>query len=234
MKVKDHLLELKKELYKIVIPSVVLFLIFFALAKPMILFILNFYKIPLTSVVSLTPFESLQTSLMVAGSLTILFLLPLILNGMIRYSREAIGERIYRESKRLIFISYSLAILGFIIGLLLFSKFILTSLITEYTITTAQWSIYSVFSFIIISSISLAIAMQMIILIPMFVKIGLIKKEVLKKIRPFAFIIVLITSAIITPTTDLISMGLMSLPIYGAYELGILFSKTKLEDKEKC
>jgi sec-independent protein translocase protein TatC len=234
MKVKDHLNELKKELYKIVIPSVILFFTFFALAKPMILFILNFYKIPLTSVVSLTPFESLQTSLMVAGSLTILFLLPLILNGMIRYSREAIGEKIYKATKKLIITSYSLAIFGFVVGLLLFSKFILTSLITDYTITTAQWSIYSVFSFIIISSISLAIAMQMIILIPMFVKIGLIKKETLKKIRPFAFIIVLITSAIITPTTDLISMGLMSLPIYGAYELGIMFSKTKLEDKEKC
>jgi sec-independent protein translocase protein TatC len=234
MKVKDHLNELKKELYKIVIPSVILFFTFFALAKPMILFILNFYKIPLTSVVSLTPFESLQTSLMVAGSLTILFLLPLILNGMIRYSREAIGEKIYKATKNLIITSYSLAIFGFVVGLLLFSKFILTSLITDYTITTAQWSIYSVFSFIIISSISLAIAMQMIILIPMFVKIGLIKKETLKKIRPFAFIIVLITSAIITPTTDLISMGLMSLPIYGAYELGIMFSKTKLEDKEKC
>lgn len=233
MKVKEHLTELKKELLKIIIPAVALFVLFFYLAKPMILFVLNFYNLPIQNIVSLNPFESIQTSLMVSGSLTLLFLLPLIIQGVLRFSREAIGDKVYKKAKGIVIKVWLLSIVGVIIGISLFSKLVLTNMIMEYTLTTPQWSILSVFSFIIISSITLALAMQMIIILPSMVSIDLIKRTTLKKIRPFVFIFILVFSAMATPP-DVISMFIMTVPIYLAYELGIAFSKTKLEDNITC
>jgi sec-independent protein translocase protein TatC len=225
---REHLRELKAEFIRLVIPMVVCFMAFFALAKPMVNYILGYYQIPITSVVSLTPFESLQTCLSIAGSLTLLFCLPLILNGVLRYSKEVIGSEMYKKSTGLIFKSYGLAIIGVTMGIFIFSKLILNNLMNLYTLTHATWSILAVFNLIIVLSIGLGITMQMVIIIPSSVNIGLIEKERLKKIRPFALVLILIASAIITPP-DVLSMLILSVPIYGAYETGLLLSKSNKE-----
>jgi len=225
---KEHLKELRNEAIRLVIPMVICFGLFFAGAKQMVTYILNYYQIPLENVVSLNPFESLQTSFSIAGSLTLLFCLPLILNGILRYSKEAIGTNRYKQSTKLIWKSYSLAILGVTMGIFVFSKLILGNLMNMYTLTTANWSIFAVFSLIITMSITLALTMQMILIIPSSVKIGLVEKKSLKKFRPFAIVGILVASAIATPP-DMFSMLLMSIPIYGAYETGVLLSKSKKE-----
>jgi len=224
MKVKEHLEELKKELFYLFIPLVVSFIFFFILSKKMILFLLNYYEIPLRNVVSLTPLESIQTSLSIAGTLTLLFIIPLTLNGMFRFSKEVIGEKIYKKSKGLILKSYLLGIFGLFMGVFVFSKLILNNLLTSYTITNASWSILSVFSLIIKLGIAMAIGVQLILIIPSLINIGLVKKDSMKSLRPIVLVMVLIISAIVTPP-DVISMFLMSLPIYVSYEAGMLLSK---------
>jgi len=225
---KQHLKELKYEALRLIIPMVICFGLFFAGAKSIVNYILNYYQIPLENIVSLNPFESLQTSFSIAGSLTLLFCLPLILNGILRYSKEAIGTNRYKKSIKLIWKSYSLAILGVTMGVFLFSKLILGNLMNMYTLTTANWGIFTVFSLIITMSITLALTMQMVLIIPSSVNIGLVEKKSLKKFRPFAIVGILVASAIATPP-DLFSMLLMSIPIYGAYETGVLLSKSKKE-----
>jgi sec-independent protein translocase protein TatC len=226
---KQHLKELKMEIIKLVIPMIICFGIFFVSAKKMVSYILNYYQIPIENVVSLNPFESLQTSFSIAGSLTLLFCLPLILNGILRYSKEAIGTERYKQSAKLIWKSYSLAILGVTMGVFLFSKLILGNLMNSYTLTSANWSILAVFSLITTMSITLALTMQMVLIIPSSVKIGLTDKELLKRFRPFAIIGILVASAIATPP-DMFSMFLMAVPIYGSFETGILLSKSKREE----
>jgi sec-independent protein translocase protein TatC len=229
MKVKDHLNELKKEAIRLVIPMLVCFGLFFTFAKSIVTYILDYYEIPVANVVSLNPFESLQTSFSIAGSLTLLFCLPLILNGMLRYSKEAIGTDRYKKSTKLIWKSYGLALVGVVMGIFLFSKLILVNLMTSYTLTGMSWSILSVFSLIITMSITLALAMQMILILPASVNVGLIDKKTLKSARPFAIITILIASAVVTPP-DVLSMFLMGMPLMGAYETGVLLSKSTKEE----
>ena len=64
-------------------------------------------------------------------------------------------------------------------------------------------------------------------------KIGLIHKKMLKSVRSYAFLILLILSALITPTTDPFTMMVVALPLYLLYELSILVSKTKTEEPEE-
>lgn len=56
--------------------------------------------------------------------------------------------------------------------------------------------------------------------------IGVVDRGMLRKGRKFAIVIVMILSALITPS-DPFSMFVLSLPLYGLYELSILMCRTK-------
>lgn len=56
-------------------------------------------------------------------------------------------------------------------------------------------------------------------------RIGIVNWRLLSRIRKFAFIVILIVAAVITPTPDPYNMMLVALPIYALYELGVLLSR---------
>ncbi len=55
-------------------------------------------------------------------------------------------------------------------------------------------------------------------------KIGIVTPDFLKKSRKFAILIILVISAIITPSPDWISQLLVFIPLFGLYQLSILVS----------
>ncbi len=56
-------------------------------------------------------------------------------------------------------------------------------------------------------------------------KINLINSQMLSNVRRYAIVVIMILSAIITPTPDPFNLMLMAVPIYMLYELSILISK---------
>ena len=63
---------------------------------------------------------------------------------------------------------------------------------------------------------------EMPIVVYFLSKIGIVGSQGLKKQRRMAFVIILIVSAIITPTTDMFSMLLIAIPLYLLYEVSII------------
>lgn len=70
----------------------------------------------------------------------------------------------------------------------------------------------------------MGIVFQLPVLAFILGKMGFIDASILKKYRPYAFIIIMIIAAIITPP-DLFTLVLVTIPIYGLYELSILVLK---------
>lgn len=56
-------------------------------------------------------------------------------------------------------------------------------------------------------------------------RIGIVNWRLLSRVRKFAFIVILILAAVITPTPDPYNMMLVAVPIYALYELGVLLSR---------
>ena len=77
---------------------------------------------------------------------------------------------------------------------------------------------------------SMGVMFEMPILAYLLSQIGLVNKQMLKKVRSYAFVILLILSALITPTTDPFTMLVVALPLYLLYEVSILVCKTKKLD----
>lgn len=64
-------------------------------------------------------------------------------------------------------------------------------------------------------------------------KIGIVTPTFLRKSRKHAVIIILVIGAIVTPSSDPLSLSLISIPLYLLYEISILISASVVRKKEK-
>lgn len=79
----------------------------------------------------------------------------------------------------------------------------------------------SYLSFIITFLITFGLVFQIPIVLSILMRIGVIAPKTLAKKRKWAFFLIILSAAIVSPTPDLISQGLMVLPMYLLYEISI-------------
>ncbi len=80
------------------------------------------------------------------------------------------------------------------------------------------------------------ITFELPVLAYILAKIGLISAEFLKTYRKYAFVIILILAAVITPSPDWTSQVIVAIPLFLLYEISIVIVKrvdNKLEEPEK-
>ena len=80
-------------------------------------------------------------------------------------------------------------------------------------------------SFVLLMMLGIAVAYQTPLVILLLGWVGIVRPETLSKNRRYAIFVIAIVAAIVTPTSDLLSMSLMMIPLYLLYELGILLLK---------
>lgn len=70
----------------------------------------------------------------------------------------------------------------------------------------------------------LGIAFELPLVVLILARIGLVTAAFLARVRKFAFLILLIVAALLSPP-DIISMGIFMVPLYGLYEFSILLAR---------
>lgn len=95
-----------------------------------------------------------------------------------------------------------------------------------------QWSVREYFSFTTQFIISFGLAFELPLAVLLLVKLGILNHEILQRTRSFAVVIILFLAAIITPTTDILTLMLMAGPMYLLYEACIWIAWL-LERKER-
>jgi sec-independent protein translocase protein TatC len=68
---------------------------------------------------------------------------------------------------------------------------------------------------------------EMPVLAYMLSRMGLIHKQLLKSVRSYALVILMILAALITPTTDPFTLIIVVLPLYVLYEISIIVCREK-------
>jgi sec-independent protein translocase protein TatC len=63
------------------------------------------------------------------------------------------------------------------------------------------------------------------VLLLLLAKVGLVTPEWLRQSRPYAVLILVILAAVVTPTTDPVTLLLLTAPLAGLYELSIVFTR---------
>lgn len=218
--VKEHLNELKKKIVQIVIAAIIIFFIGFTISETLILHLIQYFELELFV---LAPLEFIKTQLMTALYITIALLIPFILIQTYIFSKPIMRERTKKKITIYFIYSLLLAIIGFLFGVLIFSRFSLSFFATLPVELTAFWGVYSAIMFIIVSGFAFALTTQLIIIIPLLVKAEIVDINTFKKSRAVVIILALAISAIVT-SPDPITQVLMSVPMYICFEAGIIIS----------
>ncbi len=82
-------------------------------------------------------------------------------------------------------------------------------------------SLDSYMSTLLLLSFMMGLMFEIPVLSWLLARIGLLKADFMRKYRRHAIVVILIVSAVITPTADAFTLAVVSLPIYLLYELSI-------------
>lgn len=151
---------------------------------------------------------------------------PYILFELFRYVSPALYDNERKYSIPILLIIYTLFIVGVLMSYyILFPvslRFLGTYSVAEQVRSTITLDSY--ISTFVTLTLVMGVIFQLPIIAYFLAKIGILKSEWLAKYRQYAFIIIMVVAAIITPP-DLMTLVLVTIPLYLLYEVSILVTK---------
>jgi sec-independent protein translocase protein TatC len=151
---------------------------------------------------------------------------PVILYQIWRF----ISAGLYSKERRLVYVyapvSLGLFLAGASFGFLVLIPFSLRMLL-EYgkEISEAMLNLSEYINLVFILTLILGAVFELPLGMHFAHRLGLVTVETFSKKRRLAFVLIVIAAAILTPTGDLITLSLVSVPMYLLFELGILFCR---------
>lgn len=183
-------------------------------------FVFESYNVSLISTELAAQF---MTHISTSCYLAFLFSSPYILFELFRFVSPALYENEKRYSLIVVVVVYLLFALGllmsyFVIFPISFQFLATYQVDSEINNTITLSSYISTFTTL---TLMMGVVFQLPVVAFVLGKIGIVDSELLKHYRRHAIIVIAIIAAIITPTTDIFTLLLVTLPIYMLYELSI-------------
>lgn len=151
---------------------------------------------------------------------------PIIIYQLFQFVVPALYEKERHYARVAVFIMSVLFFIG-----VLFSYYIMVpwtlNFLGTYQVSTMvanQISLSSYISTVTSTILSVGLVFELPVVVYVLSKLGIITPSFLKKNRKYAFVIILILAAIITPP-DVFSQIIVTIPLYSLYEISILVSK---------
>lgn len=88
-------------------------------------------------------------------------------------------------------------------------------------------TLQSYMSTLMMMSLTMGLVFELPVVIWLLSRMGIVSSGFLRKYRRHTVVIILVIAAVITPTSDIFTLLLVSLPMYMLYEISILISKQK-------
>lgn len=152
---------------------------------------------------------------------------PYILYSIFAFVSPALYENERKYARLLVVAGHIMFMIG--VALCYFLIFPLTiRFLGNYQVSDDVANIITLSSYIdtlTMLTLMLGIVFELPILCMLLGKMGILTADFMKEYRRHAIVIILIVAAIITPTTDVMTLMLVTLPIYLLYEISILAVK---------
>lgn len=222
--VREHLIEVRNMFIKVGALALLFFIPLVYVSRTIIDFFIYFFKL---NPVVLYPSEYLNAQFSLALYLSLIIVIPYLVWLIIKYIKPIIPKEDHKNILALFLYSMSCAMLGAFVGLFGFGYYTLNFLSQVPDNVSLMWGLENIFSYLGFCTWSFTLIAQLIILIPLLNYYGIISLDRLKKARKSVIIIALLVSAILTPTTDILSQFMMAVPMYCMFEGGLMISWVK-------
>lgn len=148
---------------------------------------------------------------------------PYILYQLVRFVTPALYENERRYAVHVVTWGYILYIVGALLNYFIIFPLIIRFLGT-YQVNAAIPNLITLDSYIstfVTTTLLMGLMFELPIVCWLFAKLGFISARFLRHYRRHAFVIILIVGTVITPTSDVFTLLLVSIPIYILYEISI-------------
>lgn len=164
---------------------------------------------------------------------------PYLLFEIWKFIKPARLDKERKSASGFVFYASLLFFLG-----IMFGYFVVTPLsihfLTNYTVSADiqnNFTIDSYLSSVATLTLITGIVFQLPILVFILANIGILTPKFMSEKRRYAIIIILIVAMLVTPTPDLLTMIVISIPLFGLYEVSIIVAgrveKRKLKKEQE-
>lgn len=190
---------------------------------------------------TLNPTEAFMLSMKLAFFAGTVIAFPLLLLYVLQFVMPGLHEK----EKKAIFPALAIGF-GLFLGGVFFSYLLVLPKVLEFFYTYGEsmgianeWRIGYYLSFATQFTLIFGLCFELPVVVWVLVKIGLLNFELMSRTRGYAVVAIVIIAAIITPTPDAFTLGLLALPMILLYELSIWLAwfdwrkQKKMEAKEE-
>lgn len=156
----------------------------------------------------------------------IILAFPLVLLFLAEFVLPALNPSEKRILYPVAFVGFGLFLIGVV-----FCYFVVLPQTLQFFFNDARamnwqptWTVREYYSFTTQFIIGFGLAFELPLVILVLVKLGIVDYPILKRTRAYAVVVIFFIAAIITPTTDMLTLLLMGGPMYVLYEICIAIS----------
>ena len=223
----EHLADLRKQLIKGVAVFVVFFIIVFSTVNKWLPYVTRGHEL-----VILGPFEVVKFYMSISTILALGLSLPFLMHFIWIFIKPGLKE----NEKGFLGLYSPVMLLLFLIGVA-FGYFVLNPLSYDFLIGIGEAnfnvmiSASQYMSYLIMTTIPVGLMFELPIIAMFLSTIGVLTSTTIKKIRKWAYVIMAVISALITPSPDFFSQIIVLIPMILLYEISILLVK-RIERKQ--
>lgn len=221
MNIVGHLSELRNRLIVTGLAFIIFFIIGFIFIKDIYHFFENDidFKLTVTS-----PGDIIWIYFMIAGLIAIVATLPLLSLQIWLFIRPGLTKPERRASLSYIPAIFLLFVLGLVFGYIMFINLILPFLLSlNDGMFNELFTVERYFRFLLRMTIPFAIIFEIPVIIMFLTSLGVLTPTFLRKTRKYAYFILLIVGALVTPP-DVILQLAVAVPLFLLYEISIFLS----------
>lgn len=224
MTLQEHLEELRDRIMKMVLAIVPAF-IFGFIIQGRILVDIREKANAVDGLQNLSPTDPLTLSFKVALYVALAITMPIIVYQFIAF----LAPGMTRKEKRFLFMSLPFVTILFILGV--YYGYFIAAPRALYFLSNWNKDVFNwqptgndTVSFFLTLMIGLGLAFQLPVIMFVLSKLGIARPDQMRKWRKYAFLVLMVAAAIITPSTDPYNMAVVAIPLVVLYEVGIIIS----------
>lgn len=172
--------------------------------------------------------------LQAALTVGLILVFPYVLWELWRFLSPALYENERRAVTGVVAVGSLLFYIGLLFGYYMIAPFTVIFL-GEYKVSNIVINTFSLDSYMdTVSGLSLVsgLMFEFPLVIYFLAKLGVISSSFLKTYRKYAIVVCLLLAAVITPSPDMFSQMIVTVPLYGLYEVGI-FAAIRVERRKR-
>lgn len=230
MNVVEHLSELRNRL----IVTAIFFVIFFFVGFIFVKDIFHFFASDIDVQLNITsPADTIWVYFTIAGISAIVLTIPILSFQLWLFIRPGLTPHERKTSLLYVPVVFLLFILGLGFGYFMFVKLILPFLLgLNDDMFNELFTVDRYFQFLFRVTLPFALLFELPIIIMFLTSLGIVTPQFLQRTRKYAFFIILVVGALITPP-DIVLQLVVAIPLYLLYEISIYLSKIVYRRKQK-